>query len=187
MGSGIPQCGESSRLRSVAAPFKRKPALPAALWLRLLGHLSSLEKLVPGGKSRMRILQFQLKEHWSAGTRDKTTLVPVSEECRTVLSLVVQGGEPLVGNVFAADFSRGPPPHRRLLQQLRSSLVGFFRVGSLASANGELFLHFLNFFRRSCRARQWRCPRTATLLLPTSGFREARTPTSWLILPERVS
>ena len=74
-----------TRLRRVAALFLERSALPASLWLSLLGHLASLEKLVPGGRSRMRHLQFQLKDHWSASSEDKNVLVPMSEECRTDL------------------------------------------------------------------------------------------------------
>ena len=37
---------------------------PAFLWRRLLGHLSSLTLLVPGGMLRMRLLQICLKDQW---------------------------------------------------------------------------------------------------------------------------
>ena len=37
---------------------------PAFLWRRLLGHLSSLILLVPGGMIRMRLLQLCLKDQW---------------------------------------------------------------------------------------------------------------------------
>ena len=38
---------------------------PAFLWRRLLGHLSSLTLLVPGGMLRMRLLQICLKDQWN--------------------------------------------------------------------------------------------------------------------------
>ena len=37
---------------------------PAFLWRRLLGHLSSLTLLVPGGMLRMKLLQLCLKDQW---------------------------------------------------------------------------------------------------------------------------
>ena len=37
---------------------------PAFLWCRLLGHLSSLTLLVPGGMLRMRLLQICFKDQW---------------------------------------------------------------------------------------------------------------------------
>ena len=44
--------------------FLSTPSPPAALWRRLLGHLSSLTLLVPGGMIRMRFLQICLKDQW---------------------------------------------------------------------------------------------------------------------------
>ena len=44
--------------------FLSTPSPPAFLWLRLLGHLSSLILLVPGGMIRMRLLQLCLKDQW---------------------------------------------------------------------------------------------------------------------------
>ena len=40
-------------------------AQPALLWLRLLGHLVSLEKLVSYGRLCIRPIQFQLRSGWS--------------------------------------------------------------------------------------------------------------------------
>ena len=44
--------------------FLSTPSPPALLWRRLLGHLSSLTLLVPGGMLRMRLLQLCLKDQW---------------------------------------------------------------------------------------------------------------------------
>ena len=44
--------------------FLSTPSPPASLWLRLLGHLSSLTLLVSGGMLRMRLLQLCLKDQW---------------------------------------------------------------------------------------------------------------------------
>ena len=41
------------------------PPPPARQWEVLLGHLSSLEKLVPRGRLRLRSMQWQLKSSWS--------------------------------------------------------------------------------------------------------------------------
>ena len=41
------------------------PPPPARQWEVLLGHLSSLEKLVPRGRLRLRSMQWQLKTFWS--------------------------------------------------------------------------------------------------------------------------
>ena len=59
--------------------FMAWPHPPPQVWLVLLSHLSSLSHLVPGGRRRMRSLQFQLANHWDR--RDSSShQVPVSRE-----------------------------------------------------------------------------------------------------------
>ena len=53
-------------LGNVVRNFLGDPAPRVRKWQTVLGHLASLEKLVPRGRLRMRSLQFQLKESWSA-------------------------------------------------------------------------------------------------------------------------
>ena len=53
-----------SRLQSTAAEFQSCASPPASLWLSLLGVLSSLAHLVPGGRLRMRSLQLCLHRSW---------------------------------------------------------------------------------------------------------------------------
>ena len=53
-----------SRLQSKAAEFQSCALPPASLWLSLLGVLSSLAHLVPGGRLRMRSLQLCLHRSW---------------------------------------------------------------------------------------------------------------------------
>ena len=48
-------------LLKIIEEFLSSPDPPAALWHRLLGHLSSLTLLVKGGMLRMRSLQIRLK------------------------------------------------------------------------------------------------------------------------------
>ena len=47
-------------LLNIIEEFLSSPNPPAALWRRLLGHLSSLTLLVKGGMLRMRSLQLRL-------------------------------------------------------------------------------------------------------------------------------
>ena len=51
-----------SRLLSTAGEFQSSASPPASLWLSLLGILSSLAHLVPGGRLRMRSLQLCLHQ-----------------------------------------------------------------------------------------------------------------------------
>ena len=68
-----------SRLRSTADAFRSSASPPASLWLSLLGALSSLAHLVPGGRLRMRSLQLCLHRSWDR--LDLQAPVPVSPVC----------------------------------------------------------------------------------------------------------
>ena len=54
--------------------FLSSPGPPAALWRRLLGHLSSLTLLVKGGMLRMRCFQIRLRSWWDL--RDELFRIP---------------------------------------------------------------------------------------------------------------
>ena len=53
---------------------------PAALWRRLLGHLSSLPPLVKGGMLRMQSLQIRLRSRWDF--RDELLRIPWDPLCQ---------------------------------------------------------------------------------------------------------
>ena len=53
-----------SRLQSTAAEFQSYASPTASFWLSLLGVLSSLARLVPGGRLRVRSLQLCLHRSW---------------------------------------------------------------------------------------------------------------------------
>ena len=68
-----------SKLQSTAEEFQSSASPPASLWLSLLGVLSSLAHLVPGGRLRMRSLQLCLHRSWDH--LDLEAPVSVSAEC----------------------------------------------------------------------------------------------------------
>ena len=68
-----------SKLQSTAAEFRSSASPPASLWLSLLGVLSSLAHLVPGGRLRMRSLQICLHRSWDR--QDPEAPVSASVEC----------------------------------------------------------------------------------------------------------
>ena len=74
-----------SNFLELTTRFLAQPSPPARLWQSVLGHMASLEKLVPGGRLRMRALQFRLREHWSASKDPPYQPVPLSEDCREEL------------------------------------------------------------------------------------------------------
>ena len=59
---------------------------PAQLWQVLLGHMSSLEKLVPRGRLRMRSLPWHLKSHWSPERDPPNLPVPQPQQVEEDLS-----------------------------------------------------------------------------------------------------
>ena len=74
-----PSPNRVSRLRSTAGEFLRSAAPPASLWQSLLGMLSSLSHLVPGGRLRMRSLQICLHRSWDR--LDPSARVAWSPDC----------------------------------------------------------------------------------------------------------
>ena len=68
-----------ARLLSTAGEFLSSTDLPASTWLSLLGMLSSLSHLVPGGRLRVRLLQLCL--HWSWDQMDQSIRIPWSQDC----------------------------------------------------------------------------------------------------------
>ena len=68
-----------ARLRSTADAFLSCTDPPASTWLSLLGMLSSLSHLVPGGCLRVRSLHHCLHRFWDR--RDQSVRVPWSPDC----------------------------------------------------------------------------------------------------------
>ena len=68
-----------SRLLSTVEEFQSSTSPPASLWLSLLGILSLLAHLVPGGRLRMQSLQLCLNRSWDHV--DLSRLVAWSPQC----------------------------------------------------------------------------------------------------------
>ena len=69
----------------LAQNFQRTATTPAVIWQQLLGHMTSLEKLVPRGRLHMRPLQFCLKDQWSSTSQPPTHRVTRSPEATVAL------------------------------------------------------------------------------------------------------
>ena len=82
-----------SRLRSTTGEFLWSAAPPASLWQSLLGMLSSLSHLVPGGHLRMRSLQICLHRSWDR--LNPSVHVAWSPECLRDLRCWLRGVSPL--------------------------------------------------------------------------------------------
>ena len=67
-------------LLKIIEEFLSFPDPPAALWRRLLGHLSSLTLLVKGGMLWMRSVQIRLRSWWDL--RDELLRIPCDPLCK---------------------------------------------------------------------------------------------------------
>ena len=67
-------------LLKIIEEFLSSPDPPAALWRRLLGHLSSLTLLVKGGIFWMRSVQIRLSSWWDF--RDELLRIPCDPLCK---------------------------------------------------------------------------------------------------------
>ena len=85
-GKVFPSLARVEKFLTVAESFCTMDAPPAQLWQVILGHLASLERLVPHGRLRMRSLQWHLKAHWSPESDPPSLPVPLPQEVRRDLS-----------------------------------------------------------------------------------------------------
>ena len=85
-GKVFPSLARVEKFLSVAERFCSMQPPPAQLWQVILGHLASLERLVPHGRLRMRSLQWHLKTHWSPESDPPSLPVALPEKARRGLS-----------------------------------------------------------------------------------------------------
>ena len=93
-------------LLKIIEEFLSSPGPPAALWRRLLGHLSSLTLLVKGGMFRMRSLQIRLRSWWDF--RGELLRIPWDPLCQEDLlwrSWTIQKREGVDLSLPVPDFS----------------------------------------------------------------------------------
>ena len=86
--------GPPSRLSDCQFPGScgQFPSLPVKVW-QLLGHVAPREQFVPRGRTRFRLLQWQLKVHLSPAADNPAVPVSLSWEYLRVHLLVASGGE----------------------------------------------------------------------------------------------
>ena len=99
-GKVFPSLARVEKFLMVAESFCTMDALPAQLWQVILGHLASLERLVPHGRLRMRSLQWHLKAHWSPESDPPSLPVPLPREVRRDLSWWMMRNHLLTGVRF---------------------------------------------------------------------------------------
>ena len=115
-GKVFPSLARVEKFLTVAERFCSMQSPPAQLWQVILGHLASLERLVPHGRLRMRSLQWHLKTHWSPESDPPSLPVALPEEARRDLSWWMVKDHLLTGVRFGA-----PAPDLHLYSDASSS------------------------------------------------------------------
>ena len=115
-GKVFPSLARVEKFLTVAERFYSMQSPPAQLWQVILGHLASLERLVPHGRLRMRSLQWHLKMHWSPESDPPSLPVALPEEARRDLSWWMVRDHLLVGVRFGT-----PAPDLHLYSDASSS------------------------------------------------------------------
>ena len=115
-GKVFPSLARVEKFLTVAERFCSMQSPPAQLWQVILGHLASLERLVPHGRLRMRSLQWHLKTQWSPKSDPPSLPVALPEEARRDLSWWMVKDHLLTGVRFGA-----PAPDLHLYSDASSS------------------------------------------------------------------
>ena len=115
-GKVFPSLARVEKFLTVAERFCTMQSPPAQLWQVVLGHLASLERLVPHGRLRMRSLQWHLKSQWSPESDPPSLPVALPEEARRDLSWWMVRDHLLVGVQFGT-----PAPDLHLYSDASSS------------------------------------------------------------------
>ena len=118
-GKVFPSLARVEKFLTVAESFCTIDAPPAQLWQVILGHLASLERLVPHGRLRMHSLQWHFKAHWFPETDPPSLLVPLPQEARRDLSWWMVRDHLLTGVQFGT-----PAPDLHLYSNASCSGMG---------------------------------------------------------------
>ena len=75
-----PTVERQRNLISIIEEFLSSGSQPAFLWQKILGHLSSLNQLVPGSRLRMRSLQLALRKQWNF--QEEESMIRWDRQCQ---------------------------------------------------------------------------------------------------------
>ena len=102
LSKAFPSKERLDRLSLILRRFSSSKAPPAELWQQVLGHLSSLTQVVPGGRLRMRRLQRQLKLCWVQATQYNQLPVPVNSKILSDIRWWTRRSNTLKGQPFGS-------------------------------------------------------------------------------------
>ena len=138
-GKVFPSLARVEKFLTVAESVCTMDAPPAQLWQVILGHLASLERLVPHGRLRMRTLQWHLKAHWSHESDPPSFSSALATGSETGPVLVDGEGSSVDGGSIRDTCSGSSPVFERVLFRMgrspsRSTRVrGVVRPGEVAA------------------------------------------------------
>ena len=113
-GKVFPSLARVEKFLAVAERFCSMQSPPAQLWQVILGHLASLERLVPHGRLRMRSLQWHLKSQWSPRVRPSLASGGFAGGSETGPVLVGGEGSPVSGGSIRDTCSGSTPVFGRV-------------------------------------------------------------------------
>ena len=125
---------------SVAEIFCSMQFPPAQLWQVILGHLASLERLVPHGRLRMRSLQWHLKMQWSPESDPPSLPVALVGGSETGSVLVDGEGSPVDGGLIRGTCAGSAPVFGRVFVGVGCSPPRSKRVRGVVRP-GEVVTH----------------------------------------------
>ena len=123
------------KLLSIGDVFLSCVSQPVSSWLELLGVLSSMIQLVPGGRLRMRSLQLTLRRHWDQ--IDQSQLVEWSPVIQDDLSWWLDRDRLVLGVFSGAGVPSARVMVRRLGRGLGGSLGGAGRFRPVGSGRRQ--------------------------------------------------
>ena len=142
-GKVFPSLARVEKFLAVAERFCSMQSPPAQLWQVILGHLASLERLVPHGRLRMRSLQWHLKSQWSPESDPPSLPVALPEEARRGPVLVDGEGSPVSRGSIRDTCSGSTPVFGRVFVGLGCSPPRSKRVGVWSAQEKLLHINLL--------------------------------------------
>ena len=139
-GKVVPSLARVEKFLTVAERFCTMQSPPAQLWQVVLGHLASLERLVPHGRLRMRSLQWHLKSQWFPRVRPSLASGGFAGGSETGPVLVDGEGSPVSGGLIRDTCSGSTPVFGRVFVGLGCSPPRSKRVRGVVRP-GEVVAH----------------------------------------------
>ena len=128
---------------SVAEGFTAQQSPPAVQWLQVLGHLVSLEKLVPYGRIRICPIQWQLRLQWSQSKEKSSKLIPLDLQSRLAILGWTNMGQFTKGSPNRDHRCGVLPVHRQQYSGLGCPLAGLTASGIWSQDQSQLHINVL--------------------------------------------